>query len=147
MRQAERLEAESLRDGVLRSTVQVELVEALAGFPEERLFTLSAIDEHGVLMALRSLRTPSLRFVVVAPGRFFPEYAPQVHESDVRALGVVDDDEVQVLVIVTVRDSIKDATANLLAPIIMVPGRNTAMQVILSDDKLPLRAPLLTPAR
>jgi flagellar assembly factor FliW len=127
--------------------VVIEFAEPIAGFPGEHTFSLSALDQQGTLMALRSIRTPDLRFVVVAPGRFFPDYAPVLEAHDVSALEVADNDEVQILVIVTVRDSIRDATANLLAPIVVVPGRNAAMQVILSDDRLPLRAPLVAPAR
>jgi flagellar assembly factor FliW len=109
-------------------------------------FSLSGLDDQGMLFALRSLRSPSLRFILVAPAQFFPDYAPEIHAEDVRPLGLSDNDEVQLFVIVTVRDSIHDATANLLAPILLVPGPNKAMQLILSDDALPLRAPLLASA-
>jgi flagellar assembly factor FliW len=61
-------------------------------------------------------------------------------------LGVADDDEVLVLVIVTVTDGIADATANLLAPILVSANRGTAVQLVLPDLDLPLRAPLLRAA-
>lgn len=118
----------------------------IPGFPADREFDVTALDANGVLYALRSRQTPGLRFVVAAPGRFFPEYRPLLMAADVAALGVVDGDEVLVLVIVTVTDSITDATANLLAPIVIAAQAATAVQVVLPDVDLPLRAPLLAPA-
>jgi flagellar assembly factor FliW len=66
--------------------------------------------------------------------------------ADVAALGVSDGDEVLLLVVVTVTNSIADATANLLAPIVIAAGRATAVQLVLPDADLPLRAPLLSRA-
>jgi flagellar assembly factor FliW len=124
----------------------LHFAEAVPGFPEERDFTVHAVDAAGVLYALRSTRTPGLRFVLTAPGAFFPDYAPDLVPGDLHALGVGGGDEVIVLVMVTVTHSIQDATANLLAPVIIDPRTGTAMQVVLADSLLPLRAPLLRPA-
>jgi flagellar assembly factor FliW len=124
----------------------LEFVEPIPGFPDEREFALSSIDPDGLLFALRSMRTPELRFIVVPPAEFFPEYQPAVTEADVAPLGTVDEEDLQLLVIVTVQNGIADATANLLAPIVLAPGRGRAMQLILDDSRLPLRAPLLAAA-
>ena len=125
---------------------QIAFATPIPGFEAERDFTVSALDDHGVLYALRSAVTPGLRFVVAAPGRFFPDYAPALTPSDVSALGVDDGDEVLVLVVVTVTNGIADATANLLAPIVIAADRGTAVQLVLPDTDLPLRAPLLQQA-
>jgi flagellar assembly factor FliW len=125
---------------------QISFTSPIPGFEDERDFTVSALDGHGVLYALRSIRNPGLRFVVAAPGRFFPDYSPSLLPADVAALGVRDGDEVLVLVIVTVTNGIADATANLLAPIVIAAGRGTAVQLVLPDTDLPLRAPLLQAA-
>jgi flagellar assembly factor FliW len=129
-----------------RATVlpeQITFATPIPGFPDEHRFTVTALDSQGVLFALRSTRTPDLRFVVAAPGRFFPRYSPVVRAADVADLGVVDGEEVVVLVIVTVTNGIADATANLLAPIVIAADRGTAVQLVLNDVELPLRAPLL----
>jgi len=122
---------------------QIAFTAPIPGFANEREFSITALDAHGVLYVLRSMRTPGLRFVVAAPGRFFPDYRPMLLPADVAALGVTDGDEVLVLVVVTVTNGIADATANLLAPIVIAAGRGTAVQLVLADADLPLRAPLL----
>lgn len=125
---------------------QITFTAPIPGFEAEREFDVAGLDAHGVLYTLRSRRTPGLRFVVAAPGRFFPDYKPSLMPADVAALGVADGDEVMLLVVVTVTDSIADATANLLAPIVIAAGRGTAVQLVLPDADLPLRAPLLSRA-
>ena len=125
---------------------QISFTAPIPGFEDERDFEVAALDQHGVLYTLRSVRTPGLRFVVAAPGRFFPDYKPSLMPADVAALGVSDGDEVLLLVVVTVTNSIADATANLLAPIVIAAGRATAVQLVLPDADLPLRAPLLSRA-
>lgn len=125
---------------------QIVFNAPIPGFETEREFDVCPLDAHGVLYALRSRQTPGLRFVVAAPGRFFPEYRPSLMPADVAALGVDDGDEVLLLVVVTVTDSIADATANLMAPIVIAADRGTAVQFVLPDVDLPLRAPLLSRA-
>ena len=122
---------------------QITFTAPIPGFEDEREFEVAALDGHGVLYTLRSMRTPGLRFVVAAPGRFFPDYKPSLMPADVTALGVADGDEVLLLVVITVTNSIADATANLLAPIVIAAERATAVQLVLPDADLPLRAPLL----
>lgn len=124
----------------------LEFTAPIPGFEDEREFTVSPLDEAGVLYALRSTRTPGLRFVLASPGVFFPDYAPDLAPADVESLGAAAGDELLVLVIVTVTNGLSDATANQLAPIVIAAERGTAMQVVLADSGLPLRAPLLRAA-
>ncbi len=126
----------------------IELVEPVPGFPEHRHFALVQLDDDGVLCALRSLDTPAdaagepLRFLVVPPGAFFPDYVAEIGDETVAALGIEDASQVVVLVIVNPGAGLDDATANLLAPVVVNTANRRAVQVILDAD-LPVRAPLL----
>ncbi|WP_241249888.1 flagellar assembly protein FliW [Rhodococcus sp. X156] len=125
----------------------VRLAEPIPGFPDHHEFTLDPVDEGGVLYALRSARTPSLRFILADPATFFPDYSPAISAADLGCLGVADDEEVSVLVIVTLTDRLDDATANLLAPVVIAPRLGTGVQLVLRDTSLSLRVPLLASAR
>ncbi len=129
----------SLLDTTL--TNQVDFVSPILGFDDETSFTLSPLESTGVLWSLTSTRSPELTFVVAPPAPFFPDYVPVVDEQALAALDA-DGDDLSVLVIISVAGSIRDATANLLAPVILAPNRHRAMQVVLADDTIPLRAPL-----
>lgn len=124
----------------------VAFVQPVLGFPEDKEFLLAAVDSKGLVFTLRSLQHPDLRFVVVPPGHFFPDYQPKIQLDDVTDLGVEDDQEVQVLAIVSVDRSLADATANLMAPIVMSMDTGRAKQVVLPDGDLPMNARLMPAA-
>ena len=48
-----------------------------------------------------------------------------------------------VLVVLSITSGLHDATANLRAPIVVAPATGRAVQVILEDESLPMRRPLL----
>lgn len=121
----------------------IELVHPMPGFPDRLQFALVSLDEDGVLCALRSLEDPDLRFLVVPPGPFFPDYAPDVDDGVVSELGIGTADDALVLLVLKAGDSLADTTANLLAPVVINRRTRQAAQVILDDPSLSVRAPLV----
>ena len=121
----------------------IELVHPLPGFPDHRRFALVQLDDDGVLCQLRSLEDPSLRFLVVSPVPFFPDYAPEVGEDVVRDLEVASAEDVIVLLVLNAGDSLDTTPANLMAPVVVNTATMRAIQVILDDPALPLAAPLV----
>jgi flagellar assembly factor FliW len=119
---------------------RLRFVDALPGFPELDDFTLSAIDDRGVLYSLRADDAPDLRLVLTPPGVFFADYAPEVPDAVGAALG---SDELDVYVVVTLPSGLADATANLRAPVVVARTTARAMQVILDDEQLPMHRPLI----
>jgi flagellar assembly factor FliW len=120
----------------------IEFVSPILGFEGETSFTLSPLEATGTLWALSSTRTPELSFVLAPPQPFFPDYAPDLDEGTLDALDARGE-ALTVLVIVSVSGSIRTATANLLAPVVLAPDRHRGLQVVLADDSLSLRAPLV----
>jgi flagellar assembly factor FliW len=121
----------------------IELVHPLPGFPDKRRFALVQLDEDGVLCQLRSLEDPSLRFLVVPPVPFFPDYAPEVADDVVADLQITSADDVIVLLVLNAGSSLATTTANLMAPVVVNTATLRASQVILDDPALPLAAPLV----
>ncbi len=120
----------------------LEMVLPLLGFPEHRRFVLARLDETGLLCALSSVDQPDLSFVVVPPAVFFPEYAPEVEAEVIEALGARSAEDLLLLTILTLGRLPRDATANLLAPLLVDHRTRRVAQVLLDDPGLPLRAPL-----
>lgn len=121
----------------------IELVRPMPGFAELVRFALVQLDDDGVLCALRSVDDPSVRFLVVPPHLFFPDYAPVLDDETVAELGIASADDVVLLVVLNATESLADTTANLLAPIVVNTAQRRAAQVILGDVDLPIRAPLI----
>jgi flagellar assembly factor FliW len=121
----------------------IELVRPLPGFPELNRFALVQLDDAGELCSLTSLDQPGLRFLVVPPARFFPDYAPVVDDATVADLEIGSAEDVLVLVVLTAGQSLADTTANLAAPVLVNPAARRAAQVVLDEPGLPVAAPLL----
>jgi flagellar assembly factor FliW len=121
----------------------IEFVAPLPGFPDTRQFVLVRVDEAGMLYSLTAVDAPELRFLVVPPAPFFPDYAVDVDDDAVDALGGPDADDLLVLLVVNAAEKAGDATANLLAPIVVAHRSRRAVQLIMSRSGLPVRAPLL----
>lgn len=120
----------------------IEFVTPMPGFPGRKSFVLVRLDEVGLLNSLRSVDDPELRFITIAPHQFFPEYAPEIDDETLAALGTKDESQLLVLLIVTAGDSPRDSTANLMAPIVVDPMTMKAAQCVLTGSNLPVRAPL-----
>jgi len=118
------------------------LESGIVGFPELTRYVLVRLDAHGLVYDLRSLDDEHVRFVVVPSVGFFPDYAPEVDDAIASSLGLGDDQDTLVLLVVTVGATIAQSTANLMAPIVLNATSRIGAQVVLDDPDLLLRAPL-----
>jgi flagellar assembly factor FliW len=120
----------------------VHLAAPLPGLPAFDEYSLTSLDDIGVLFALRSLpeTAASIRLFVVTPDAFFPDYAPTIRPEARASIGVADG-PVATLVVVCPGEDGSAPTANLLAPLVIDAATGRAIQTVLDED-WPLRAPL-----
>lgn len=116
----------------------------LPGFPDVRRFALVRWgDGDSPFSLLRSLEDPDLAFVLVPPNLFFPNYAPELDDDTAERLRLHDSEDALVLVMVTVGERAADATANLIAPVVVNRRTREAAQVVLVGSEHDLRTPLV----
>lgn len=142
-RRTETTGADQDRDGMTPELPVIEFVAPLPGFADQHRFALVQLDDDGVLCALRSLDDPELRFLVIPPQAFFPDYAPEVDEEAVADLEIGTVDDVLVLLIINAGESLDTTTANLAAPLLVNLVSRRAKQVILDDPTFSVAVPLL----
>ena len=123
----------------------LEFVTPMPGFPDHRRFVLTQIDGTDLLYALRAVENPDVRFLVAPPAPFFPDYAPVIDDHSLELLQVTDPAALLVLLVLSVPASAAQATANLLAPIVVDQNNRRAAQVVLAGSELSIRAPLAAP--
>ena len=121
----------------------IDMVLPMPGFPDHGRWALVRVDETSDLCSLTSLDEPGLRFLVVPPAAFFPDYAPEVGDDVVDRLGIESAADVLVLVVLTPGRGLDDTTANLAAPVLVNTATRRAGQVVLDGPGLPVSAPLL----
>ena len=121
----------------------VEMRGGLLGFPEYTQFTLIKMNEEGLVYRLQSLEDESVNFVVVPAASFFPSYAPVVDDEVAARFDLVNGREVLILLVVTLGETFKDSTVNLMAPLLLDPKAQVAEQIIVENANLSVRTPLL----
>lgn len=118
--------------------------QGLPGFTGTEQFALCAVDDAGTLFRLASSTPGGPSFLAVVPGAYFPDYAPVIPMPVVDALAVADESDVALLALLSIPSGDPaDATANLLAPIVLNRRSGAAAQAVLADARTyPLRRPL-----
>ncbi|MBW8827388.1 MAG: flagellar assembly protein FliW [Acidobacteria bacterium] len=123
-------------------TSELHFAAGLPGFPDHHRFTLNWWGDSDLFSILRSVDDSSVEFVVVPPFAFFPTYEPELDDTTAERLNITTSEDALVLVIVTLGDRPEDATANLMAPIVINQHSLEATQAVLVGGGYDLRARL-----
>lgn len=105
----------------------------IPGFEEERRFVIVKPDAGSPFAYFQSVDRSSLVFLVADPFTFFPSYDFEIAEQVKDELAIRTREDVGVWCIVTVPERMEDATANLLAPIILNVTERKGRQMILAE--------------
>ncbi|WP_246051078.1 flagellar assembly protein FliW [Nocardioides guangzhouensis] len=132
-----------MTDAPVTDVPVIELIRPMAGFPDHRRFALVELGEDGLLCSLASLDDPGLRFLVVPPAPFFPDYAPEVGDDVVSELGISTAEDVLLLVVLNAGESLATTTANLAAPLLVNHATRRGGQIVLDQPGLEVATPLL----
>lgn len=122
------------------TSVELTLPHGLVGFPLAQRFRLS--ESEGGLYDMECLDIPDMAFVVIAPSPFFPEYSPVIDPDTAERLALSSTEDALVLLLVNLGGENEAPGANLLAPVVVNRHTKQAVQVVLVDQDLPLRATL-----
>ncbi len=119
----------------------------IVGFPDLKKFALmhdSENDEDGRgLSFLVSLDEPAFEMPVMNPLLVKGDYNPEVEDDYLIPLGELKEEDLLVLVTVTVPHEIEKMTVNLMAPFVINARTRKAVQVILNDeDAYPIKYPV-----
>lgn len=113
--------------------------QGIPGFNDEKDFILIPLEQGSPFLILQSMQTAELGFVVVNPFQFMTDYEFDLSESDKEILEIKSEKDVQVYTILTVKERFEETTANLQAPLIVNRNQNKAKQIILNDQKYPIK--------
>ncbi len=115
--------------------------DGIIGFPDMKKFTLIFDEEkegRPSISWLQSMDEPEIAFPVMDPLFVCETYNLSVEEELLKNLGTIKEDNLYVLVTVTVPQNIKELAVNLKAPIVINTDTRKASQIIVEDD-LPVR--------
>ena len=119
----------------------IKFEKGIIGFPDMKNFTLifdQESEDQNSISWLQSMDDADVAFPVLDPLIVCPDYNPQVEDELLKPLGELREDNLFVLVMVTVPTDIKQMTVNLKAPIVINTDTKKASQLII-DNNMPVK--------
>ncbi len=118
--------------------------KGIIGFPDMTQFALmhDKDKDSNAIRWLQSLDDPVFAMPVMDPLYVKPDFNPVVGEDVIQDLLPMEDEDMLVLVTVTVPHDLTKMTVNLKGPIIINSSSCVAAQVIIDDDDYPVKYPI-----
>ena len=119
--------------------------KGIIGFPELKHFTMLHDEEKGSSAGIRylqSIEEPGFAMPVMDPLLIKEAYNPKVEDELLKPLGEFGEDDMLVLVTVSVPADIKNMTANMKGPIVINTSTKKAVQVIAEGDDCEVKLPI-----
>jgi flagellar assembly factor FliW len=123
--------------------------DGLPGFPQLRRFVVLEMDDikpFQYLQALPDDDTPPIALYLINPFLVDSSYEFRLTDSDMDAIKSTNSAELTVYTVVTIPVDPREATVNLMAPVVINKKDRRGRQVILHDSKYSVRHPLLSGA-
>ena len=119
--------------------------DGIIGFPELKHFAIMHDEEKGSdagIKYFQSVEEPGFAMPVMDPLMVCENYNPQVNDELLAPLGELKDDNIIVLVTVTVPTDLTKMTVNLQGPIIINADAKKGAQIIVEGNDYPVRFPI-----
>ncbi|KEO84069.1 flagellar assembly protein FliW [Tumebacillus flagellatus] len=114
----------------------------LLGFERHEQFALIRPDAATPFAYLQAIDNPSVSFLLADPFAFDSSYEFELPEEEIERLSNVKPEELAVWVTVSARESLRDATMNLLAPLVFNTAQQVASQVVLHNSSYKTKVPM-----
>lgn len=115
----------------------------LPGFPGERRFALVRWGAfEGPYSLMVDLENPEVRFLVMPPYVFFPDYVVDLDDAIAAKVHLDKAENCLLLVIVTLGATPEEATANLLGPVVINLQTREGVQAVLAESGYSTRVAL-----
>jgi flagellar assembly factor FliW len=98
-------------------------------------FVLVTIPDYAPFEWLVCVDGSKLRFAIINPLLFLPDYTPSIIKEQLIDLGIEKPEDVLLYSIVTIHENPFKSTANLVGPIIVNKAKRLAKQIIVEDDR------------
>ena len=124
----------------------INFPNGIIGFPDLTRFTLIHDEEEesgkNTIRWLQSVDEPGFAMPVIDPLVVCPDYSPSVDESKVADIGDIKDEDVLVLVTVTVPHDLTKMTVNLMGPFVINTQSMKGVQTIVENSDYPVKFPI-----
>lgn len=121
----------------------ITFVNGIIGFPDLKDFLLVHDDEgNGNVRWLQSVQEPAFAMPVIDPLYIKPDYNPSIEDELLKPLGGIDENNMLVLVTITVPKEIEKMSVNLKAPLVINGENLKASQIIVEEESYEVKFPI-----
>lgn len=123
----------------------VTFQDGIIGFPEMKRFALLHDEERGSgagVRFLQSLDEPGFAMPVMDPLAVKPDYDPEVDDELLASAGRITEENLLVLVTVSIPGDLTQMSVNLQGPIIINIDEHKACQLIVENSSYPVKFPV-----
>lgn len=117
----------------------IEFPEGIPGFKEEKEFVLLPLEENSLFVIMQSVNNSDLAFITIEPKSIIKDYEFVISEKTEELLEISGIEDIILLNIVNIKDKVENMTINLAAPLVININANLGKQVILDDNKYPVK--------
>lgn len=128
----------------IQETEIINFKQGIPGFEQLQQFVIIRPNLELPFSFLQSVDDGEVAFIVVSPFVFYPEYEFEISEETKQELAIKEETDVLVWNIVSIRESLEDATINLLAPIILNNRDSVGKQIILQGTNYAVKHKLIS---
>jgi flagellar assembly factor FliW len=116
----------------------------IIGFPDLKKFLLIHDEEKtdGKISWLQSIDEPAFAMTVINPLDVLDSYNPVVEDELLSSLGDLDEQEMLVLITITIPQDITKMTVNMAAPIVVNAKNKKAVQIIIEEAGYKVKYPI-----
>lgn len=122
--------------------MEITFKKGLPGFETLTKFELRDLQGNDKFKILQSLED-KISFVSTNPFDIYSEYEINLNDETIKELEIENPEEVLVLSIITLGQTLEKSTMNLKAPVVINIKNNLGKQYILQTDKYETKHPLI----
>jgi flagellar assembly factor FliW len=111
----------------------------ILGFQNLNRYIMILHEEGSPFHWLQSLDEGSVAFIIMNPFLIKSDYEPEIDDRTIEILEIEKAEDIELMVIVSVRSEPVKITANMRAPLVINRQKKLASQVILDDEQYPVR--------
>ena len=115
----------------------------IPGFEKAKQFVVVSIPEYAPFEWLVCTDGSRLRFAIINPLLFAPDYSPAMIREQLEDLDVNNPEDLLLYTIVTIRENPLESTANLVGPLMINRRKRLGKQIIIDDDRYSTQEPLI----
>jgi flagellar assembly factor FliW len=115
----------------------------IPGFENNKKFVLVQIPEFVPFEWLACVDGSKLRFALINPLLFCPDYAPALVKEQLEDLAIEKPEDILLYSIVTIGDNPLKSTANMIGPVIINKVKRIGKQIIIEDERYGTQEPIL----